>query len=218
MPHTNDTRSLTVSGKDYKVFLNAIQSDTRFRVLDTPRIFTSNNVKSSISVGQQLPVLTGTQNNPLGGSTNLYRTESVAVTLTVTPRITANGQVTMEVTQTANDLAGYTDFNAAIINNREATTTVSVADGATVVLGGIIRHTETTSNKKVPVFGDIPLLGQLFRSTSKQKAQTELMVFLTPHVIHTGDDAQKYRKNTTDELTKPSKDSVKKIIPPVKEP
>lgn len=205
----------TIGNPDYKIFLNAVASDTRFKVLDTPRIFTSNNAKAVINVGQKLPYITNTTTNALGGLVTSYTFEPVAVNLTVTPRITLNGQVTMDVVQSADDLQGYTSYNAPIINNRMAQTTVSVGDGETVVLGGIIRHTTTDSKTKVPILGDLPVLGYLFRSTTHEKGQTELLVFLTPHVVRTNGDAQRLRQSQTGELSKPSQDDLKKIVPPV---
>jgi len=208
----------TFTGDNYKIFLNAIQTDTRFKVLDTPRIFASNNAKAIINVSQRLPYITSTVASPLGGVTNAYQFTDVGVVLTVTPRITAGGTVTMDVEQSADDLQGFTTYNAPIINTRKATTTVSVEDSQTVVLGGIIRNTETRTDSKVPILGDLPLLGQLFRSTTRGTGQTELMVFLTPHIIHNGKDAQRLREQATKELTKPSQDSMRKAVPPVKEP
>lgn len=204
----------TITGEKYRAFLNMMNTDTRFKVLDTPRIFTSNNTKAEIKVGQRLPYITNQTVNALGNVVSSYNFEDVAVTLTVTPRITSNGQVTMDVVQSADDLAGFTDYNAPIINNRKATTTVSVTDGETVVLGGIIRHTSNITDKKVPLLGDIPLLGNLFRSTSKSTGQTELMVFLTPHIVRSNEDAQQIREQQTKEMTKGSQDSLKKLIPP----
>jgi general secretion pathway protein D len=99
--------------------------------------------------------------------------------------------ISMNVTQTANELQGYTSFNAPIVNQREATTTVSVKDGETIALGGIMRKSVTATTNKVPLLGDIPLLGQLFRSTSKADSKTELLVFLTPRIVKNPEDAKK---------------------------
>lgn len=208
----------TIGNPDYKIFLNAVQSDSRFKVLDTPRIFTSNNVKSEIKVGQRLPYITNQTVNQLGNVISTYNFEDVAVTLNVTPRITSNGQVTMDVVQSADDLQGFTSYNAPIINNRRAQTTVSVPDGETIVLGGIIRQTSNDARTKVPILGDLPLLGYLFRSTERKKGQTELLVFLTPHVVRTNADAQKLRKEQTGDLSKPSQNDLSRLVPPVKGP
>ena len=215
---TNTGLTYTLTGKDYKAFLNAVRSDTRFKVLDTPRIFTSNNVKAEINVSQSVPYLSNqniTASGLVNSQTNFL---DVGVVLNVTPRITANGMVTMDVVQSADELQGFQNFgggvSAPLTNKRKATTTVSVTDGETIVLGGIIRHTETQNNQKVPLLGDIPFLGYLFRSSTKTQGQSELMVFLTPHIVRTNDDAQRIREKATGDLTKPSQDAVKKVIPP----
>jgi general secretion pathway protein D len=133
----------------------------------------------------------------------------------VTPHITANGYVTLDVDQTANDLQGFTSFNAPIVNQREANTTVSVKNGETIILGGIIRRNVTSTVKKIPILGDIPLLGQLFRSTTKDDTRTELMVFLTPRVVKNPDDARALRDDTTKKMTPDSQKTLKNAIPPV---
>jgi general secretion pathway protein D len=204
----------TITGLHYKAFVNALQTDTRFKVLDTPRIFTSNNVKAEINVSQRQPYITSQETNTGGNLVSNYQFVDIGVVLRVTPRITSSGQVVMDVSQSADDLQGYTSFNAPIINHREATTTVSVKDGSTVVLGGIIRNTLSSTDKKVPLLGDIPLFGHLFRSSTKTTGQTELLVFLTPHIVRSNADAQKIREDVTKELTKSSQDSLKKQIPP----
>ena len=202
----------TISSGQYKSFINAIQTDTKFKVLDTPRIFTSNNVKAEINVSQKIPYITTQTTNSLGNVVSNYTFQDVGVVLTVTPRITSNGNVTMDVVQSADDLKGFTDFNAPIINHRQASTTVSVADGATIVLGGIIRHTLTQTDKKVPFFGDLPLIGNFFKASDKTLGQTELMVFLTPHVIHSAAEAERIRKEQAEQLSKQSQGDVKNII------
>ena len=184
----------TVTGKDYNIFLNALKSDSKFQILSTPKIFTSNNVEASINISQRVPYITSSRQDTLGNLTNSYSFEDVGVILTVTPRITSNGMVNMEVNQEASDLQGYTTFNAPIINRRVADTTVSVKDGDTIILGGIIRRTVNTDVRKVPVLGDIPVLGQLFRSNTKSNQKTELLVFLTPRIVHDPAEAQRLRE------------------------
>lgn len=204
----------TITHNDYKTFLNALQTDTRFKVLNTPKIFTSNNVKAEINVSQKLPYITNQQTGSSGNLLTTYQFQDIGVILTVTPRITSSGRVTLEVVQAADDLQGFTSFNAPIINHRQASTTVSVADGETIVLGGIIRHTLNQVEKKIPILGEIPFLGNLFRSSSRSAGQTELMVFLTPHIVRSAGDAQKIRQAETERMSKQSQDSVKKLIPP----
>jgi general secretion pathway protein D len=200
----------TLTGTNYNVFLNALQSDSRFKVLDTPRIFTSNNVKATINVTTQQPYITNQQTaSAFGGLLQNYDFKPIGVILTVTPRIASSGQVAMDIDQQADDLQGFTSFNAPIINHREATTSATVLDGQTIVLGGIIEHQTITTEDKIPILGDLPLLGPLFRSTSHDKTQTELLVFLTPHIVHNNEEAQKLRERETKELSPGSQKDVK---------
>lgn len=191
---TNEGFRYTLSGTNYNVVVNALKADTKFQVLSTPKIFTSNNIEAQINISQRIPYITSSRQDINGNFTFNYSFEDVGVVLTVTPRITSNGMVSMEVDQTANDLQGYTSFNAPIINQRQANTVVSVKDGETVILGGIIRKTVNSDVRKVPILGDIPLLGNLFKSTSKSNAKTELLVFLTPRIVRDPDEARRIRE------------------------
>jgi general secretion pathway protein D len=198
----------TIAGRDFSAFVNALKTDTKFQVLSAPRIFTSNNTQAQINVSQQVPYVLSQQTDTNGNVIFNYAFQDVGIVLTVTPRISANGTVTMDVVQTANDLQGFTSFNAPIVNQREADTTVSVLDGETIVLGGIMRTTVNSTVNKIPLLGDIPLLGNLFRSTTKEKDNTELLVFLTPHIVKNSDDAEKVKKDTTDKLSPGAKKAV----------
>jgi general secretion pathway protein D len=170
-------------------------------VLSTPRIFTTNNVTAEINISQSIPyVLSQTTDAVSGAILYNYSFLDVGIVLTVTPRITQNGYVTMDVTQTANDLVSYTSFNAPIVNQREADTTVSVKDGETIVLGGIIQNQITKTINKIPILGDLPILGNLFRDNSTTKNKTELLVFLTPRVVRNTDEARKLRQDTEKDL------------------
>lgn len=191
----------SLTSGDLTAFINLLRTDNKFQVLSTPRIFTSNNVQAEINISQRVPYVLSTREDPNGNLTFNYAFEDVGIILTVTPRITRDGTVTMDITQTANDLQGFTSFNAPIINQRSAQTTVSVKDGETIILGGIIRNTVTASVKKVPLLGDIPLLGELFRSTSKQDVKTELLVFLTPRIVRDPAEAAKLREDEEKRLS-----------------
>jgi general secretion pathway protein D len=194
--------------------MNAIQTDQKFNVLSTPRIFTSNNTQAQINISQSIPFITNSRQDVNGGLTFNYSFTDVGVVLTVTPRITSNGYVTMDINQTANDLQGYTTFNAPIINQREADTTVSVRNGETIILGGIIRNTVTANRNKVPLLGDIPLLGTLFQSNSKESKKTELIVLLTPRIVKDDKDARILKDDVVKSLSQESQRELGKVIPP----
>lgn len=202
----------TIAGRDFSAFINALKTDQKFQILSTPRIFTSNNTQAQINISQQVPYVLSQQTDTNGNVIFNYAFQDVGIVLTVTPRISANGIVTMDVVQTANDLQGFTSFNAPIINQREADTTVSVNDGETIVLGGIMRTTVNSTVNKIPLLGDIPILGNLFRSTTKEKEKTELLVFLTPHIVRNAEDAVKLREETTKKLSPASQKAVGGVI------
>jgi general secretion pathway protein D len=203
--NTNEPQGLryTLSAGQYSVFLQAVQTDRRFNVLSTPRIFTTNNATAQINISQSVPYLSSSS-TAAGTSLSNYSFINVGIILTVTPRITSNGYVTMDVTQTANDLVSTTTstLSAPTVNQREAQTTVSVKDGETVVLGGIINDTFSKTVSKVPLLGDLPVIGYLFRSSNKTVTKTELLVFMTPHVVRAPEDARKLRHDTEAELGK----------------
>jgi general secretion pathway protein D len=173
----------SVVGTNIQAVLTALATDQRFNILATPRIFTANNQPAEINIGQQVPYILSTLVAENGTQTYNYGFMDVGIILDVVPRIAQNGLVTMDVQQSANELQGFTSFNAPIIAQREAFTQVSVADGQTVIIGGIIRDAQTKSATKVPILGDLPLIGGLFRSTDTTKSKTELMVFLTPRIV-----------------------------------
>lgn len=200
----------TLTGGDLSAFMNAFKTDTRYRVLSTPRIFTSNNVEATINISQSIPYVTSTEKNTDGTYVYNYSFQDVGIVLTVTPRISPSGTVTLDVTQTANDLQGYTSFNAPIVNQREATTTISVKDSDTIVLGGIMRSSVSATTNKVPLLGDIPLLGELFKSRSKTEQKTELLVFLTPKIVHNSNDAKTIYEQQTKSLSPDLKKELKK--------
>lgn len=191
----------TVTGGNISNFINALKTDDKFEVLSTPRIFTSNNVEAEINISQSIPYVLSQREDANGNLTYNYSFQDVGIVLTVTPRITANGYVTMDVTQTANDLQGYTSFNAPIVNQRQADTTVSVKDGETIVLGGIMRTEVRANTKKLPILGDIPILGNLFKSTTRQDVKTELLVFLRPVIVRDEAEARSMQENTTKSLS-----------------
>jgi Flp pilus assembly secretin CpaC len=136
-----------------------------------------------------------------GTTQNSFDFLDVGLVLTVTPRITSSGYVTMDVSQTANSIAAFLDNNTEPeVNQREAETTVSVMDGRTVCLGGIIQDTINSTVDKVPLLGDIPLIGDLFKNTTKSDDKDELLVFLTPHVINNPENAETVRASNAANL------------------
>lgn len=196
----------SVAGQALQAAITALSTDSRFNVLSTPRIFTANNREAQINISQQVPYVTSTSETEAGTIRYNYGYLDVGLVLTVTPHITKSGLVTVEVTQTANELQGYTTFNAPKVSQRSANTTITIRDGETIILGGMIRDQKDKVVNKVPVLGSLPLIGGLFRSTSDTTSKTELMVFLTPRIVRDADQAVL--------LTQEQKRQVNVVIPP----
>jgi general secretion pathway protein D len=203
----------TITNGKLTAFLEAVSADTRDKVLATPRIFAANNNAAEINISQSVPYETGATTDSVGNITYSYSFENVGIVLDVVPQITANGVVTMQVQQTANNLEGYQPVtNAPIVNQRSANTVVSVKDGETVVLGGIIEDEKQANVIKIPLLGDIPIIGNLFRNTVKQDTRTELLIFLTPHVVANPGEADKVLNKNINELSPDNRTDVKDVI------
>ncbi len=185
---------LNATGIDSKFLVNLSKTDTDARLVSTPVIMTTDNTEASLSIGEQRPVVTSTDSfaNSSGTQRSNYEYKDIGIQLTVTPRINPQRVVIMELTQKADSLGGNIDIDGnqvPIIKNREFEASVAVPDGGTVVLGGLISTEVSDTMNKIPILGDIPLLGRyLFSSVHKVEAQRELIVLLTPYVMSTQDE------------------------------
>ena len=180
--------STAVTGSDVTFFLRALQQEGRLEVLSRPQILAIDNQEATINIGQRVPQITGAVTTELGNINNVIEYRDVGVILRVTPRINPDGFVTMEVEPEISSLSSSSvdlgnGGQAPIFNERKATTTVSVQDGHTIIIGGLISTSDDERDEKVPVLGDIPLLGIAFRSRRVVTQRTELIIILTPHVI-----------------------------------
>jgi type II secretory pathway component GspD/PulD (secretin) len=186
--------SLSVTGSDLSMFLHALQSEGRVQVLQRPQIIAADNRQSKLIVGQRRPFVTASRITDTGQTINTIEYQDVSLTLTVTPRINPEGFVKLDIDQKIDDVNPSTTevtpgVPAIVIDTRQAVTTVTVQDGHTIVIGGIITTKDTNQEKKVPLLGDIPLLGNLFKSTSVTKKRSELLIILTPHVVRSAADS-----------------------------
>ncbi|WP_199456087.1 MULTISPECIES: type II secretion system secretin GspD [unclassified Marinobacter] len=176
------------NGITWGVLIQALSSSSAANLLSTPSIITLDNQESEIIVGQNVPFRTGESTVTGDGTTNPFTTierRDVGLSLKVTPTISADGLVRLVVEQTTEDIsttnvAGASDL---ITNKREIKTTVLADDGETVVLGGLIKDDYQVSKSKVPLLGDIPLLGRLFSSESETRVKRNLLVFLRPTIM-----------------------------------
>jgi type II secretion system protein D len=180
--------NLSITGGDLTFFLRALQSQGRLEVLSRPQILAVDNQQSQINIGERVPFISSSRITETGSVLNTIQYEQVGVILKVTPRINPDGLVRLEVHPEISEVAEATvkiteGLNAIRITSRTADTTVTVQDGHTVVIGGLITTRDSARDNKVPLLGDIPLLGALFKSTTRVKKRTELMIILTPHVL-----------------------------------
>lgn len=176
----------TVGDTVFGGILTAIKQDSDSNILSTPFTTTLDNQTASLSVGQEIPITTGEQ---VGDSfSNAFRTvsrEEVGVILEVTPQINEGGTVTLELTQEISSVAGQIVASSTdlITNKSRFTTTALVDDGDILVIGGLIDQTDEIFEDKVPVLGDIPLLGNAFKNSAKSRTNRNLMVFIRPTIL-----------------------------------
>jgi len=176
------------NGVTWGLLIQALSSSAAANLLSTPSIITLDNQESEIIVGQNVPFRTGETTVTGDGTTNPFTTierRDVGLSLKVTPTISADGLVRLAVEQTTENIsttnvAGASDL---ITNKREIKTTVLADDGETVVLGGLIKDDYQISKNKVPLLGDIPVLGRLFSSESETRVKRNLLVFLRPTIM-----------------------------------
>jgi general secretion pathway protein D len=176
----------TVFDKTLDVTVRALQQTGKLNILSRPYILTSNNQEATITVGNQVPFATGT--TTVAGQTQVtteYR--DIGIILAVTPQINPEGLVIMtvrpEISSTTGDSVQVSsELSLPVFATRTSETKVAVHNGQTIVIGGLIQDEIRDTIKKVPVLGSVPVVGNLFKRTQKEKAKTELLIFLTPHV------------------------------------
>lgn len=179
-----DTSSLDVNFS-VNAALQLLAQKTNVRILQQPRIFTADNQEAIFFDGQDVPFITNSNTTDLGGITQSFDYRQVGVMLNVRPRITAQQDVNLEVyLELSSIVPGQTLFGGFIVDRRTSTTNIVIEDQQTIVLSGILRDTESDIVRKMPLLGDLPLVGGLFRSTDKSKVTTELVAFITPRVVN----------------------------------
>jgi general secretion pathway protein D len=180
----------SIAGQDYQVTLRAIAQAGKAKILSRPQILARNNQPATILVGQEYPTISSVSYNGLNGTPiNAITYKQVGVSLNVTPFITADNCVEMIVQPEVSQVDATTSvpispgINAQAIDTRSADTVVVTSDGQTVIVGGLIQDSKSTTDTKIPLLGDIPLLGNLFKRHQKNDSKSELIIFLTPHII-----------------------------------
>ena len=183
-------------GKDaiFGTIINAVKSDTTSNLLQAPSLTTLDNQAARILVGQEVPVTTGQALS--SNFDNAFRTtqrENVGIQLEVKPQINSSGTIKLFLHQQVSSIAGpvSSDNSDLILNKREVETTLTVDDGQIAVIGGLLSDDERRTIEKVPLLGDLPGVGALFRSKAKQRTKTNLMIFIRPTILRTAEDARK---------------------------
>ncbi|MFN0137883.1 MAG: secretin N-terminal domain-containing protein, partial [Phycisphaerae bacterium] len=194
--------TFTVTGKDFNFLIRTLQNEGSLSVLSRPQIIAMDNQLAKIEVTQDVPYVTGSS-AVAGQITTSVGREEVGIILEVTPRINPDGFVRMEIKQEVSDLTDSTidvgaGVSAPVFLKRNAETFVTVKDNESVVLGGLITSREFVGETKIPILGDIPLLGIFFRAQSQESNREELLVILTPRVVRTPEDYQELSRQERD--------------------
>ncbi|MCX7007778.1 MAG: type II secretion system secretin GspD [Kiritimatiellaeota bacterium] len=189
----------TISGLNLDAVIHLVNNTSDARVLSTPVIMATDNETAEIKNTTQFPVITSSTILTTGGGTSsTYEYKDIGIDLLVKPHINPNRMVVLDITQTADTMQPNTvtiDGNAVpIINKRELQGLITVEDRTTIVLGGLIETTSSKTRASVPLLGNIPLIGWLFRSDNNQSKRTELLVLITPYVLKTPEEARSETK------------------------
>lgn len=195
----------SVISDNLQVLLHALTTRSNVKVYSTPSITTADNVAARISIGQDVPFVSSSEETNGGNFRQTVDFKNVSIALNVTPHVSEASQlISLDVQQTINELIGTEPvLNAPIIANREAKTTVMVTNGQTIVIGGIIKENKEKDKKEVPFLSRIPLIGEAFKTRTNTDTKSELMVFLTPHILSDEAGINEIKDQQINKLTDP---------------
>ena len=202
------TYLLDVAGQN-RAQLQALAASSRVSILSTPRILVTSGSDASIDVGTQVPIITSqtTASQTTLGTSNLLQSveyRNTGVLLTVKPTVLSNNRVDLDISQEdsqAQPITSGSGVNSPSIFQRKIKTTLTLRDGGSVVLGGLVSNQVTTGNSGVPFLKDIPILGNLFKSSSRDHQRTELVVIIVPYIIENSDQAEQITQDITKNLS-----------------
>lgn len=205
--------SFSIAGEDFSFLVNALQSESRLEVLSRPILLVRNGEEGKITIADEIPFVESSQINDTGSTNTVIGREDVGIVLTATPHISPDGYVTIEMSQEISNFSGENfqiseGVSQPIFNTREVETNVTIRDGETVVIGGLITSRKSEGVNKVPLLGDIPLIGALFRSTGISEQKTELLIVMTVDVLRTDQDVHRMSVEQRDKFVMP--DSIRK--------
>ncbi|HQG47562.1 MAG TPA: secretin N-terminal domain-containing protein [Sedimentisphaerales bacterium] len=197
------------SGTQIGAILHALQKQSGVNILSTPSILTSNHRKAQIIVGENRPFVTESRitesTDPINPTViKSFEYKDVGITLDITPHVSQGGLIRLEIdsefTKLIEDVTTLS-IDTPATAKRTAQTVVTMGSGATVVIGGLIRDDTTHAVKKIPLFGDLPLVGSMFRSERNRTQKTNLLLFITPHVMSTQEDLVNMTERKRQEMT-----------------
>ncbi len=191
------------------VALNALSEVTDVNILSAPSLLVLDNREAELNVGAQVPIAVSSAvsvSDPDAPIVNEIEQKDTGVILNVRPRVSGTGRVILEVRQEVSDVVetDTSGIDSPTIQQRIVSTTVAVDDGQSLVIGGLIREFQTRTQQKVPLLGDVPVLGAAFRNTSDNDARTELLVIITPRVVRDVREARRVTEEYRRKLTRPS--------------
>jgi general secretion pathway protein D len=197
--------SYFLRANDVSFTLNALSSVTDVRVLSAPSLVVLDNRSAKLQVGDQVPTVTQTAeqpDNPNARIINSVELKDTGVILTVTPRVNDSGRVVLEIEQEVSDVVETktSGIDSPTIQQRKIKTSVVINDGEALALGGLIQERETTGKTKVPVLGDVPILGNAFRQKTNKISRTELIIFIRPRVIRNFEEARRITREFRKQL------------------
>ena len=188
------------------LLLRAFQGKTNVEVLATPNLVTTDNEEAEIVVGEQRPFLTSVNRIPDAGIVNVSNTfdfRDIGITLRITPQISKGNTVRSELFLEITRFVSEPEVGAVTTTKRSTRTTVIVDDGQTIVLGGLIQDAQNEADTSIPCLGNVPLLGFAFRQSDVQSSKTNLLIFLTPHIIATREDVERVTTHKQEQAHKP---------------
>ena len=184
--HWNELSMAQLTLPVFTSILQLLTTDNETRLLQEPQVTTFNNSPATINVGTSIPVLVPqTEGGVFGVNPYTFETQNVNINLQVTPRINAEGLISLAIDAQIQAIIGYVgpDADRPIISTRSTQTNVRVADGRTLLIGGLILNDDTQAVDKVPFLGNLPIIGRLFTNTVRKTSQRELLIFITPSIV-----------------------------------
>jgi general secretion pathway protein D len=181
--------------------INTVQQDTSVHILSNPQLLTSDNEEATITVGKNIPYITRQERSTTNVDYTNFEYRDVGVILTITPSINTERFVRLKVNQEVSTLVQEESTQGLPTTlKRTAKTTIMIKDNQTIVIGGLMGDSSTSTNYQVPLLGDIPLLGWLFKSKGQRREKTNLYIFITPHIIETVAEAEAVKEIKREEI------------------